>query len=63
MLSNPLNAKLPKVTRNQIAILIIVLATVVACNLGSSPDETRDQQSAFPTPDRYREQVIDPDIP
>ena len=52
-----------KVQLNKIATIVIALATVLACNAGTSPNDTRDQQSAFPTPDRSRVQVIDPDIP
>ena len=52
-----------KVQLNKIAIIVIALAAVIACNAGTPTDETRDQQSAFPTLDRPRVQVIDHYMP
>ncbi len=46
-----------------IAVLVIVLATALACRAGTPSDETPHQANLLPTPDRSRVQIIDREMP
>ena len=49
--------------RKNIAVVIIALATVLACRAGAPHDETRNQFDLLPTPDRSQVMIIDQEAP
>ncbi len=48
---------------NNIAVVIMVLTTVLACRAGTPQDEPRHQEISLPTPNRSQVMIIDPDAP
>ena len=49
--------------RNNIAVVIVALATVLACWAEAPHDETRHQSVLLPTPDRSQVMIIDQEAP